>query len=374
MKIGILTYHHVTNYGSLLQAYALWQALKQQGYDVELIDYRPYKAVKFYLQALYPLKQGKKRPYFNRQFLANIVKSWKMRRFLLSQMQLSKRKCYTQSGLKQYHQQYDVVISGSDQIWDINAVIRGCDLSYFLDFVCDPNTRKISYAASFGSTTTLGENQQEISQLIHKFETILVRDWNSLQLLNKEVGIQATKVLDPTLLVEYDHLTSIPKLDKNYLLVYFQGHIPLEQEKLIKAIAKANNLEIISIGYHHPVAQRNLIGIGIEEWLGYFAQASYVVTDTFHGTIFSIIFKKRFNVFVNKDKSLKVMDLLIDLGLESRAVIDATEDSFAGEDFSDINYSLAYEKLDEKILLSKAYLSEALTSRHQFSEVQMASK
>lgn len=345
MKIGILTFHHTTNYGATLQAYALFQTIKKQGHNVEIIDYQPYKAVKTYIKTL----------YFNHHFLSNAVKSWKMRKFLHSQIQLSTNRCYTRKGLKNWEQAYDIVICGSDEIWNINS-FRGFDTSYFLDFVNSQKTRKISYAASFGFTTTLGKNREKVAELLKEFKAISVRDSNSLRIVEEECQQSATKVLDPTFLVDYTKIISQPKINDDYLLIY--GGLSKEDETYVKKAAKAEGLKIVSVGYPSRIAQINLVGIGPEEWLGYFAKASYVFTSFYHGAIFSIIFRKPFTVFGRQDKMSKVQDLLKDFKLENRIVknsLPAWEEQKINIDYDVISSSV--EKAIEK---SKTYLFEAL--------------
>lgn len=344
MKIGILTFHHTTNYGATLQAYALFQTIKKQGHHVEIIDYQPYKAVKTYIKTL----------YFNPHFLSNAVKSWKMRKFLHSQIQLSPNRCYTRKGLKKWEQAYDIVICGSDEIWNINS-FRGFDTSYFLDFVNSQKTRKLSYAASFGFTTTLGKNREKVAELLKEFKAISVRDSNSLRIVEEECQQSATKVLDPTFLIDYTKIISQPKIT-DYLLIY--GGLSKEDETYVKKAAKAEGLKIVSVGYPSRIAQINLVGIGPEEWLGYFAKASYVFTSFYHGAIFSIIFRKPFTVFGRQDKMSKVQDLLKDLKLENRIVknsLPAWEEQKINIDYDVISSSV--EKAIEK---SKTYLFEAL--------------
>lgn len=361
MKVGILTFHHVTNYGAVLQAYALSKVIKEAGYDVEIIDYRPYKAVMFYLGQLYPIRLKQQR--LNRHFLGNIVKSWKIRKFLLSKMRLSNNKFYTKAGLKNFNHSYDVVISGSDEIWNTES-FRGFDASYFLDFVCDKATRKISYAASFGSTKTLGDNKNKICNLINSFNYVSVRESNSLQLIYDECGRQATKVLDPTFLISYEDIISGSKFEEQYILIYDNTAWTIEQENFVVSIAKAKKLTIVSIGFHKNVAQKNLIGVSPEEWINYFAKASYIITSTFHGAVFSINFKKPFTIFITEFKSNKINDLLTFLELESRIFSVTTGVESLVNQSSDIDYFSVYRKLEVGIVSSKNYLLEALNGKN----------
>ncbi|MFE1744299.1 polysaccharide pyruvyl transferase family protein [Coleofasciculus sp. H7-2] len=364
MKVGILTFHHTTNYGATLQAYALWTIIKDQGHDVEFIDYRPHRAVRYYLKEIQPINKKNKKFLVNRQAFSNLVKAWKMRRFLLSEVRLSRKKSYLRSGLKEFYGKYDLVVCGSDQIWCIDTYFRGFDPSYFLDFLSEQKTcRKVSYAASFGKTETLGKHQKVICKLISQFDAVAVRDSNSLRLIQEECGREAVKVLDPTFLVDYSKITSVPDLTDEYLLIYNQTPLNLEQQNFVRAVAKVKNLVIISVGEYDQVAAKNFINISPDEWLGYFSKASYVVTNTYHGTIFSLIFKKSFTVFANKKKSNKTNDLLQLLGLENRVILEPSPVSSITEESLKINYTLIDEKLEKEVFRSKTYLLNALDGK-----------
>ncbi|MEH2067440.1 MAG: polysaccharide pyruvyl transferase family protein [Nostoc sp.] len=353
MKIGILTFHHVNNYGATLQACALWSFLNSQGYDVEIIDYRPIKIVWIYLRPLIPLKNIKK-------VFVNIPRAWKMRQFLLSHVKLSHKKFYNQKGLQYYHDKYDVVICGSDQVWCIDS-IRSFDSAFFLDFVSNQTTRKISYAASFGNTVTLRSYQKQISDLINQFQTILVRDSNSLKLINKECDREARKVLDPTFLINYNTIKITPKIQDKYLLLYMHGEIEPEEEEFIKLLAKSENLTIVSVDQPNRLAQINLESASPGEWVGLYSQADYIMTNTFHGTIFSIIFNKPFSVLVRSDKNNKVTDLLIDLQLENRIFSVEQKTKLLNKEIFDIDYESVSKILETKINESKKYLIEAIS-------------
>lgn len=355
MKIGIITFHHVENYGATLQAYALWNFLNNQGYDVEIIDYRPYKAVSYYSKGLSPIS---KKLRINQKFFYKIVRGWKFRRFLLSHVKLSPKKFYSQKSLQKFHNRYDVAICGSDQIWCLTS-FRGFDSSFFLDFVNNETTCKISYAASFGDSIELKCYQTEISKLISQFQTVLVRDNNSLDIIQNECHKEAIKVLDPTFLIHYDAIKCLPKIENKYLLIYNQAEFELIEEQFIQAIAKAQNLIIVSVGKYNRLAQINLESASPQEWIGLFNQASYTVTNTYHGTIFSIIFKKPFSVFVKANKSNKIVDLLEDLGLESRIFNPKIVD----EQILHVDYDSVFRVLESKIIESKQYLVNAITQR-----------
>ncbi|MEH1843211.1 MAG: polysaccharide pyruvyl transferase family protein [Nostoc sp.] len=365
MKIGILTFHHVDNYGATLQACALWSFLKSQSYDVEIIDYRPLKIAWIYFRALLPIKRVKssnsesKKIRINEKSLIYISRNWKMRRFLLSHVKLSQKKFYDKKGLKYYHDKYDVVICGSDQIWCIDS-FRGYNSSFFLDFVSNKTTRKISYAASFGNTTKLGTSQQEICTLINQFQTILVRDSNSREIIANECNKKAIKVLDPTFLIKYDALKRPPKIKNKYLLLYIQAEIQAEEEEFIKFLAQEQNLTIVSVGRSERLAQINLESASPKEWIGLHSEAFYIVTNTYHGTVFSMIFNKPFTVFLPNDKSNKVRDLLNDFGLTNRIFSDKLKSQLFNKEIFNIDYESVSNIIESKIMESKKYLIEAI--------------
>lgn len=359
MKIGTLTYHFIPNYGAILQAYALWKFLKSQGYDAEIIDYRLPVLVKFYLRELYLIRKSQFNPYF----LSSLVRAWKIRRFIADKAKLSPSKTHLQDEVKdKFGKAYDVVICGSDEIWKFKG-LQGYDPSYFLDFVDETKTGKISYAATFGNTGSLDNRQEEISHLINRFHNISVRDSNSLRLIAEECGRKAEKVLDPTFLVSYEDVLLPPSIQEKYLLIYNDNPLTPAQEQFIKVIARAKGLRIISIGYFNQIAERNFLGLGPQEWLGYFQNASYTITNFFHGTVFSIIFRRSFSVLVNKYKTAKVSDLLGFFGLEERILYDDTELEIGDKHPFDIDYSLIEEKIEIGLSKSKAFLLKAIEDK-----------
>ncbi|MBW4614361.1 MAG: polysaccharide pyruvyl transferase family protein [Desmonostoc vinosum HA7617-LM4] len=361
MKVGILTFHHTTNYGATLQAYALMKTIERQGYEVEIIDYRPHSAIQYYRKDIQKTLANKRQLIRPKTivFLVNLlIKRLKMDSFLNSHIKLSRYRIHTNIELKNSVIDYHVIVAGSDQIWCLDSY-RGFDSSFFLDFVNSKVFRKVSYAASVNNTNTLGDRQKVICELISDFDAISVRDSHSLRLIENECGRLATQVLDPTFLFDFNEIKAVPKLKQKFLLVYHDGEMEPYQESFIKAIAEIGKLTIISIGTFKKIADKSLIAIGAEEWLGYLSKASYVVTNTYHGTIFAIKFKKPFNVFANKYKTNKIGDLLENLNLMNR-LVGKEESNSIGENLLQLDYSLVDEKLEKEIFRSRAYLFDAL--------------
>jgi len=365
MKIGILTFHHTTNYGATLQAYALYKTIASQGHDVEIIDYRPDKAARYYRQKVFPFTIKNRRIHPKKYALKELVKYLKTRVFLLAKIRLSRKTTSKKEDLKiNYDRCYDMVICGSDQIWCLDNRFRGFDTSYFLDFISDRSAcRKISYAASFGMTKNLGENQKIITQLISQFDAISVRDLNSLRLIQQECNEQAIRVLDPTFLTNYSEILSETNLRVDYLLIYNTKRLEVEEENFIRAIAKSNKLTIVSVGTYNKLADINLIGVGPTEWLGYFKNSSYIITNSYHGVIFSLIFKKQFFVLCDKSKMQKNADLLQQLDLEDRVLDSKKLSNLPKNPLNVIDYEAVDRKLEQEISKSKNYLIDVLDSK-----------
>ena len=346
MKIGIITLHRTTNYGATLQAYSLWKFLTDKGHEVELIDYSSNRLGKAYNEHLYR----------NKFFAFNMLKAYKMKRFLQSNVELSDKRFCTESEMLGLNSKYDAVICGSDEIWNVNSSLLGFDSNFFLGFVSSSSVRKISYAPSFGSTTKLGNYKANIANALKDFSAISVRDSNSIRLVRDQCNASSVKVLDPTFLSNYKSILRRPRIAKNYVLIY--GGLSVEEREYVKQVANAENLTTIAVGYPCKTAKINRLDASPEEWLGLFSEARYVFTNFYHGVIFSLIFRKPFTAFSRLDKSIKIQDLLGDIGLKDRILEPTLVSSLRlGLDFSLDFDELALNSMIQK---SKLYLDQSL--------------
>ena len=207
MKVGVLTFHGVANYGATMQAYALFDVLKVAGYDVELINYVSGKSSNVVRKCL----------YLNPYFAFNIVKQWRTNKFFKKYVKVMQKRCLTDKDLRQHTHQYHAIVCGSDEIWNIHLPVQNFDFNYFLEFV-NEDIPKISYGASFGyaSSENIGTNTSRISRSLKSFCAISVRDENSLAIVNS-FQISGVKVLDPTFLCQYSKIISPPTVKRKYL-------------------------------------------------------------------------------------------------------------------------------------------------------------
>lgn len=287
MKIGILTHPLGANYGGILQAYALSVVLKDLGHSVTILrrdhDMPIYK--RFIKQLLIAIKH----PRYNSH------KYIELRQFVDKNINESPI-MYSSKQLGRYleKENFGAVVVGSDQVWRADFAL-GFGYNYFLDFV-PSHIKKFSYAASFGlSSWNYDLNQtQYIKSLIERFSKVSVREYCGQKLCKDHLDYNAQVVLDPTMLLEssrYSQIASPRKMEKNYVYVYWLGN---EQEKQqILNMYKGKNIIDISLRQNESLAS-------IEDWLSYIKYADRIITDSFHGCVFSVLFNRQFVMYVNK--------------------------------------------------------------------------
>ena len=288
-EIGILTWHYYRNFGSALQAYALQTSLKNLGFNVKLINYRNSK-----FEKAIPLKR--KLCYFASKTIAKIPRFTKFKdNFLEFQIDyLKETKLYYDNKTSKIYEDYSTVISGSDQIWAPSVYNE----VYFQEYVPD-TVNKISYASSIGLDYIPDNLIDSYKTNLTKFSSIAVREEVGAKLLQTKIGIEASVVLDPTLLVNKDHWKSISKevrnIKENYVFCYFLNK-DNKYSDLVMKYAKKNNLKIYGISdkkddYKWMTGVNN---VGPREFLWLINNANTVFTDSYHGTIFSLLFHKKF--------------------------------------------------------------------------------
>ena len=309
MKIGTITFHWVTNYGAVLQAYALQKFLLNSGFETEIINYVPY-AVK-YRRILSDVK---------RFDINNLIKEYKINVFRKKNMKFSRKKYYKNDQLKETNQVYDFFICGSDQVWNEWFILHSessINLSYFLNFAND-NKKRISYATSFGTDKLSEKVIMMVEPELKKFHSINVRENTGKKIIN-DIGFDADVVVDPTLLLERQYYEKLIDQNDNYrkfdLFSYILHH---GQEK-----AKNINDYI----YKNYFSSEKLIKydgepISINEWVYNSKNSRLVVTNSFHGAIFAIIFHTPFIMIPVEGSKMndRIITLLSTLGLEKRLV------------------------------------------------------
>lgn len=357
-KVAILTQSLGFNYGGIIQNYALQKVLKDLGYKAITIDRNienPHPKLKIFLSRYKKIITGYLSKSKTIDFLHYRKISVNNRRFIRKNISISPKILTTQS-LKDYFnkKKFDVVVVGSDQVW--RPSYSPNIYNFFLDFLKDKdNIKKVAYAASFGTEEwEFSDGETEIcGELIQNFDGISVREDSGIILCDKYLHRQdAEHVLDPTLLLsEADYSKLIAKKKENIgLFTYILDNSENKNEFINHCSS------ILELSIHRNQAKLPAENIiveqlsdyiipPIERWLQGFRDAEFVVTDSFHGMVFSIINSKPFLVLVNKSRGASRFEsLLSKLDLEDRLIYDAED-----FDFSILRKEIDYSPVSEKL-------------------------
>lgn len=333
MKVGVITFHSAHNFGASLQTWALQRVLKNHGMEASVINYHPSVIDDLYnpLKGKYGLE--KKIAEFKLRFQnPDSLKRYKKYTGFIRRNFNLLGDFSTYEELKEAKLDLDAYIVGSDQVWN-SEHIGGFDPAYFLDFV-KPGPLKISYAASIGRDFLLPIYHEQIRKSLESFTAISVREKSAKEpvqnLTTKEVDV----VLDPTLLLEreeYDAIKTMPNIKEKYIFVYMMEHNP-EVVAFANKVSNATGLPIVQRRpnkiFKNEIASCYTSDPG--DFLGLIENAEYVITNSFHGTVFSIIYEKPFVSMLHSNTGSRTVDLLKALKLESHLLYKPEE----FEDFS----------------------------------------
>jgi hypothetical protein len=362
MKVGVITFHSANNYGATLQAWALQKVLKDFGLDAGVIHYHPD-----IIDGLYdPMKGRRGLKRLLKKFRLLLVGRESLLRYNKFQNFLKKRfhllgdfKTYTE--LKAAGLNLDAYITGSDQVW--NPVhIGGFDPAYYLDFA-EPGKKKLSYAASIGSDYIHPKYKENMRKSLSTFTGISIRESSIREAVQELTDVPVKLVLDPTMLLvkeDYEEIKVKSPIKEPYILVYMI-------EKNSQVISLAN---MISISLGLPVLLRRPVKGQVNklppfytadagEFLGLIEGASYVITNSFHGTVFSILYGRPFVSLLHSDTGSRVVDLLTELGLQSHILYDVAD----FHDFSMFRFENLEEvqnRIESLKKASKDFLAESL--------------
>jgi len=361
MKYGILTFHRALNFGAVLQTYALQKAICKLSKQSEILDYRcsdienNYKP--FSISKIFHIRS------FLLGFLNNkisISNAKKFRNFTKKFIICSNKAYNKKDDLHNIQNLYTKLIVGSDQVW--NYVCTNFDTAFFLDFVSD-NKKRNSYAASFGFNQVPRAYRDKYKNLLSGFDKISVREKQGADIIKDLLGLNVPVVLDPTLLLsqeEWEMVSTMPS-KKGYILIF----VIVESDSIFEfaeKLSKQTGWEILYI--NDRIFKRNKVtnicSIGPNEWIGYFLNARYIVTNSFHGTAFSINFGKNFFVELLPHPAIansRLENILDTFNLRSRQIIDCNNENI----LNDIDYTDTKEKLKIEREKSMAFLKSIVS-------------
>lgn len=385
MKIGIITVQRAPNFGAQLQCYALYSYLRGQGHDVEIIDllrpfhsayiksnkYKPVQTLPI-KKTLYRWLRSKVKRLISSDFRKNLEKE---RLFLqmhksdflrlngkFASFESKMKYSRTYKSIEDLYDNppsYDVYITGSDQLW--NPSQPYCVEPYFLTFVKNGGI-KMSYATSIGLSHLPKSIMEQYFRWLKDYTWISVREQTAVSLLSNEEVLHVERHIDPTFLIdvsEWNTMAVKPQID-DYLF-YFSLNKNSHFLKTALNAARERNLKFV---YWKQTWKQEAIGadsIGLidispEEWLGYIRNAKYIVTDSFHGTVFSILFKKNFNSFIpaGNRRGSRILDLLELFELDGRLI----NPNLSLIEFTSIDYETVFSIIEREKIKAFDYLSK----------------
>lgn len=345
-KISILTFSKGDSYGAVLQSYALYKVLVSMGYDVEFISYT-WSTIKYRIfSTITPLRR--RFNTFRKQYIPQHTKP-----------------CHTKEDLIQAVKDSDLCIVGSDQVWNLD-ITGNRFLHYFFDFVPN-NIPRVSYAASFGQKHWIWHDKtEEIKQLLCKFNFISVREVSGVNILKETFQRDSVHVLDPTLVLgNFNPLLEKPKNKDR--IVGFMFHPSKSYYDCLKYLKNAMSSDVLIMDrptkktlysfFQYKVSPCT----SVNEWITNIAYSKYIITDSFHCMVFSIIFQRQF-VFIATNTQLedRAKSLLDSLGIGYRFFANIIDFQYKYDSITPINYVNVTKSLSSLRETSIHFLETAL--------------
>lgn len=364
MKVAILTQPLTNNYGGILQNFAMQEALRRKGHDVVTLNvcrriYGRTIDLHYFLSIAKRLVQK----YIQHDPTIIFLEAYKQTAFGDTPQPFQQRffkenlnlEMVSPSGLTAENDKYEAYIVGSDQVW--RPIFSPCLQNYYLDFVGNPEAKRIAYAASFGVNHWEADEKttEKIATLAKKFNAISVREHSGLKLCKENLGVEAVQMLDPTMLLEAEDYRKIyqkhPSQEGNepYIATYVLDRNP-EIQGVIQSVSKAFGMPTRRIGKYQKEGFDSL-----ESWLEGIDKAKYVITDSFHGCVFSMLFGKQFVALGNKSRGMtRFEDLFSQFEVPERLV--SSHDEAMKSLQIPIDYEKVYEIMNAKRLLSNKFI------------------
>lgn len=362
-------YGNFTNYGSALQTYALHRTLNElapQQVQGIVLNYCPDvlrdKDILNPMKDMWDLDEDS-RKMCELSLSAIRINYEKFQCFYRQQYTISSQ-MYTsdnfQESLEKEH--LDGYICGSDTIWCISE-FKGFDNGYFANYPVMKNSHTISYAASFGDAVFEGEDEEMLRTCLQNYKAIGVRENTNIEFIKKNTSVPVRRVLDPTLLLkgeEYHVITQERLIQEPYILLYARRYNKA-MEEYADTLAEKMGCKIVEISLRAVNAPRHIMfyEAGVEEFLSLTKYAEFVVTNSFHGAIFSIQMHTQFRIFSREQADTKIDELLEWLHLEECKLISGQEEKGFCIEFDAIEERLQKLRWD-----SLSYLKTALKITH----------
>jgi len=366
--VGILTYHAADNFGAVLQAFALQRTIKALGASCSIIDYREPQTDAAY--RLFHAPRNRSSIRRDLLILMNLSSHLKARnryeQFRLVNLELTTKSFRSLNDLLCESFNFDAYVSGSDQVWHPNLLDRSCGAIYFLDFA--GAARRVAYAPSFGLTQMPVQYRERAASFIRQFDFLSAREDTGCAMIQDLTGRTADHVLDPTLLqplAEYNKAAVAPTIRGGYILLY-----PMQMSDHLCNVAltaqKRLKLPIVAVlrpdfePWRFTFADKLVYNAGPAEFLGWMKNAAFICTNSFHGTCFSIIYRKNFLGVPHLGAGTRLNSLLKYLDLLNRQIDEPGDLNINDPRLETIDYSSVEPRLDQAVKRSLDFLRKAL--------------
>ena len=339
MKIGTLTFHRAQNYGGVLQGYALVRFLLMRGYDAEVIDYRCPK-----IESAYKLIHAENLKCLIASILSLPISLRARHNFAEFRNHYMKISKDIYINPDDFTDQYDVCIMGSDQVWTLRLV-GGFNPVYYGDF--SPKIRKIGYAVSVAEIGRFSDDErQKMSSHIQNFSHFSTREESFGKEMTKLSGMEVKTVIDPSLLLtkeEYEPIIEEP-VEKDYVLYYQQEYNPRTKEIVVDVARQVGAKLIVVVtgpkeDYGYPLHYYSTHNLSVNKFLGMIKNAKVVFTSSFHGTAYSLIFRKNF-YFVDIKAPDRARNLLLRCDSINRVIYPTDNVKYTSVDYSKVEPKL----------------------------------
>lgn len=361
MKIAaLITIHVGFNFGSVLQTIASCEMIKRNKCRALVIDYIPQKVTyaRYFRSMFSSLSQFVKKALYLPIYILN---NYVYRNYLTKYCNLS-TSIFDSDNFQEKCPTADFYITGSDQVWN-SVHNEGLNARYFFDGIAG---KKIAYSSSFGTTTIAESEYDIIKQMLSAYSSISVRE-DSAKRIVEDMGLKATHLLDPTFMLkseEWKVFMSKRMIPEPYILVYLPYNVHDKNliYKTVHRIADENNLKIVTFSWNilnEKYADKTIKFANPGDFLSLMYYADFVITNSFHGTAFSINLNKQFYVYMPTGFGTRILSILKMSNLESR-LLKADEIVSLSKIEAKIDYSEVNEILDTERLKSYDFLKNAL--------------
>lgn len=361
-NIAIVSYNircNFTNYGSALQSWALSESIKRLGYNPVLVDYCSNAHLDS--NPLNPFKnmwdQDEKSIKMCHEAMPFIEKNYyKFDNFYTKMFNRTTNKYdYTNFNEIVNNEHIDGFVCGSDTIFCVDEF--GIDDGFYANYDCMKKGYTVAYAASFGDSHISEEQYRTIDKRLNNFKAIGLREKGMIPYIKSKVSIPVEKVLDPTLLLDakdYENIAANINESEKYLLLYSRRHNP-KMIEYADQLAKKKGLKIIDISLRQNSNHEMRYDAGVEEFLNLVKNAEFIVTNSFHGMIFSVQFRKQFVIFSREQCDTKILELLELFGLQDRILVNGNENYN-----KEIDYNKVHDRINEEKKKSLKFLKMEL--------------